>query len=151
MTTQAPDIATRLEVEDTVVRMFVATDERDWTTLQDCFTNPITLDMTSMAGGVPEILTPADVARAWSDGFVPLDAVHHQVGNMRTEVNGDSASVRCHGIALHHRSAAPGIKTRLFVGTYELQLQRMHEKWRISHLVYRLKFIDGNTKLEAGT
>lgn len=148
MTTETADIRNRLAVEDAVVRMFVATDERDWATLHDCFSNPFTLDMTSMVGGDPAVLSPQQVASAWSDGFKPLDAVHHQIGNMRTTLNDGSAQVRCHGVALHHRKAAQGIKSRIFVGTYELQLAQAGGTWRISHLVFKLKFIDGNLKLE---
>jgi hypothetical protein len=148
VTSDAPDIRARLAVEDAVVRMFVATDERDWVTLQDCFSSPFTLDMTSMVGGTPVVLTPREVASTWSEGFKPLDAVHHQIGNFRTEFNGETAFVRCYGVALHHRRAAPGIKSRVFVGTYEMQLSPDGGKWRINHLVFKLKFIDGNLKLE---
>jgi len=146
--TDIADIRNRLAVEDAVVRMFVATDERDWPTLEDCFSNPFTLDMTSMVGGVPAILTPQQVASAWSEGFKPLDAVHHQIGNMRTSLKGDSALVLCHGVALHHRSAAQGLKSRVFVGTYEVQLSEDGGSWRITRLVFNLKFLDGNLKLE---
>ena len=148
MPTDIADIRNRLAVEDAVVRMFVATDERDWPTLEDCFSNPFTLDMTSMVGGVPAILTPQQVASAWSEGFKPLDAVHHQIGNMRTSLKGDSALVLCHGVALHHRSAAQGLKSRVFVGTYEVQLSEDGGSWRITRLVFNLKFLDGNLKLE---
>jgi hypothetical protein len=48
MPTGTTDFRNRLAVEDVVVRMFVSTDERDWATLQDCFSSPFTLDMTSM-------------------------------------------------------------------------------------------------------
>lgn len=145
---KAPDLATRLAVEDAVVRMFVATDERDWPTLEDCFTNPFTLDMTSLAGGDPAETAPADVARAWADGFRPLDHVHHQIGNLRAEVDGNRAKVACYGVAFHHRAKATGGKTRVFVGTYELDLLAFPDRWRIDRLVFRLKFIDGNLELE---
>ena len=148
MPTDIADIRNRLAVEDAVVRMFVATDERDWATLHDCFSTPFTLDMTSMVGGEPAVLTPQQVASAWSEGFKLLDAVHHQIGNLRTTLDGDSALVRCHGVALHHRKAAQGLKSRLFVGTYELRLSEANGTWRIKHLVFKLKFIDGNLKLE---
>ena len=148
MPTEIANIQTRLAVEDAVVRMFVATDERDWATLQECFSSPFTLDMTSMVGGNPAVLTPQQVANAWSAGFSSLDAVHHQIGNLRTTVTGDSAVVCCHGIALHHREAARGLKSRVFVGTYELRLGKANGIWRISHLLFNLKFIDGNLKLE---
>jgi len=138
----------RLAVEDAVVRMFVATDERDWPTLESCFTDPFILDMTSMVGGQPTTMTPKQVAQAWSDGFKPLDHVHHQIGNLRTEVSEGKALVKCYGVALHHRAKSQGLKTRIFVGTYEIDLIPMSDQWRISRLMYKLKFIDGNLQLE---
>ncbi|MCA3130624.1 MAG: nuclear transport factor 2 family protein [Betaproteobacteria bacterium] len=146
--TSASDLALRLAVEDAVVRMFVATDERDWSLLEKCFTNPFTLDMTSMVGGAPSELTPGQVVQAWAAGFKPLDHVHHQIGNLRTEIHGDSALVRCYGVAFHHRSHVVGLKTRVFVGSYELSLQARSDGWRINRLVFKLKFIDGNPELE---
>jgi hypothetical protein len=142
------DPAARQSVEDVVIRMFVATDERDWMTLERCFTSPFTLDMTSMVGGEPLTMTPQQVARAWADGFKPLDHVHHQVGNLRTQVSDSRATVKCHGVALHHRAKAAGLKTRIFVGTYEVELVGAADAWQISKLVFKLKFIDGNLELE---
>lgn len=150
MDNDAEKLATRLAVEDAVIRMFVATDERDWDTLESCFTNPFVLDMTSMMGGVPVSMTPRQVASAWAEGFKPLDHVHHQVGNFRTNVDGDTAQVRCYGVAFHHRAAvmrAP--KSRVFVGTYEAALVRITDRWQIQEFKFILKFIDGNLQLEA--
>ena len=148
MTAPVDALAARMAVEDTVVRMFVATDERDWTTLEDCFTDPFTLDMTSMLGGAPVTMTPRDVARAWADGFAALDHVHHQVGNFRTAITPEQALVKCYGVAFHHRRQAAGLKTRVFVGTYELLLIPSVRRWQISQLTFKLKFIDGNLALE---
>jgi SnoaL-like domain len=148
MSPSTADLVTRLAVEDVVVRMFVATDERDWSTLEKCFTEPFVLDMTSMVGGTPASMTPKQVAQAWAEGFKPLDDVHHQIGNLRTRVNGNEAVVRCYGVAFHHRAKATGIKSRVFVGTYELTLRAAADGWRINHLVFKLKFIDGNLELE---
>jgi len=141
-------LAQRIAVEDAVVRMFVATDERDWPTLESCFTDPFILDMTSMVGGQPATMTPKQVAQAWADGFKPLDHVHHQVGNFRTQLADGNATVKCYGVALHHRAKAQGLKTRMFVGTYEIDLIPMSDQWRISRLMFKLKFIDGNVELE---
>lgn len=138
----------RQDVEDAVVRMFVATDERDWPTLRSCFADPFILDMTSMTGGEPATVTPEQVAQAWSEGFKSLDHVHHQIGNLRTEVDGGQARVRCYGVAFHHRAQAAGLRTRVFVGTYELALALSNGRWLITRLVFNLKFIDGNLELE---
>jgi hypothetical protein len=64
MPVPAPDLLARSLVEDTVIRMFVATDERNWPLVESCFTNPVTLDMTSMAGGSPAPMAPRQVAIA---------------------------------------------------------------------------------------
>jgi hypothetical protein len=143
------DITTRLAIEDTVIRLFVATDERDWPALEACFTTPFTLDMTSMAGGSPTQLTPREVATAWAAAFKPLDHVHHQVGNLQTTIEGASARVRCYGVAFHHRAAvSQGLKTRIFVGTYEIRLRLEGAQWLVTELKFLLKFIDGNANLE---
>lgn len=144
------EIAVRLEVEDQVVRMFVATDERDWSALEACFMDPFILDMSSMVGGKPLTMTPKQVASAWAEGFKPLTHVHHQIGNLRTKVAGGTATVQCYGIALHHRSTvATDAKSRRFVGTYEAELRATAAGWRISKLLFNLKFIDGNLRLES--
>ncbi len=148
MPSRTDPVSDRQDVEDAVVRMFVATDERDWPTVRSCFANPFVLDMTSMVGGEPAVTTPEQVAQAWSKGFEPLDHVHHQIGNMRTEVLGDQANVKCHGVAFHHRAKAAGLKSRVFVGTYEIALARTSSRWLITRLVFHLKFIDGNLALE---
>jgi hypothetical protein len=149
----SPDVlGTRQEVEDVVVKMFVATDERDWPTLESCFTDPFVLDMTSMIGGAPAAMTPRQVAAAWAEGFKPLSHVHHQVGNFQTAVSGSTATVRCYGIALHYRSGITAeAKARTFVGTYELELTYREHGWRINRLKFNLKFIDGNLELEKAT
>ena len=152
MTLSPDEVATRMEIEDQVVKMFVATDERDWTTLEACFMDPFVLDMSSMVGGGPSTMTPRQVASAWADGFKPLTHVHHQIGNLRTTVTAGAATVRCYGIALHHRSTvATDAKSRRFVGSYEIDLKATAGGWRISRLQFNLKFLDGNLQLENAT
>jgi hypothetical protein len=149
MSVLSPDPAARCAVEDTVIRMFVATDERNWPVLESCFTNPFTLDMTSMAGGSPAAMSPRQVAAAWAEGFRRLDHVHHQVGNFQTAVQTTSAHVRCYGIAFHYRAAiSTAAKSRTFVGTYEIELVPRAAEWLIAKLKFNLKFIDGNRELE---
>jgi len=146
------DLAKRQSVEDLVVRMFVATDERDWKTVESCFTDPFVLDMVSMVGGDPATMTPVQVCAAWAEGFKALTHVHHQIGNLRTTLGDRMATVHCYGIALHHRSAvSTEAKSRRFVGTYDIELQSTEGSWRISRLKFNLKFIDGNLELEKAT
>jgi hypothetical protein len=143
------DLATRQEIEDVVVRLFNATDMRDWPVVEACFTDPLTLDMSSLVGGEPRRLSPREVTAAWDEGFKPLDHVHHQVSNFVTEASDDTATVHCHGIAFHHRGGiAAAVKTRGFVGTYDFALVRNGAGWRIALLRFNLKFVEGNLELE---
>lgn len=142
-------LAARHAVEDTVIRMSAATDEHDWATPQGCFTDPFAFDRTSMVesvvGGLPARMSPIQVTQAWAEGCAPLDHVHHQVGNFHTTVT--QALVRCYGVAFHHRAAAVGLRSRIFVGTYELALVATGTLWQINHLFFTLKFIDGRLHL----
>lgn len=143
------ELGNRLEVEDVIVRLFVATDERDWTTLESCFTDSFLLDMTSLVGGTPITMKPSDVSSAWATGFKPLDHVHHQVSNFQTIISGDSATVKCHGVAFHHRAQiSTQMKTRIFVGTYLFDLTKSNGRWLVTRLKFDLKFLDGNLELE---
>jgi hypothetical protein len=149
MTMHPDDLASKSEVEETVVRLFVATDERDWPSVQACFADPFVLDMTSMVGGSPTSMTPSQVSGLWAEGFEALDHVHHQVGNFQTTVSGEHATVRCHGVAFHYRARiAAAAKSRMFVGTYVIELSRHSGRWRIHRFRYDLKFIEGNLELE---
>jgi SnoaL-like domain len=132
--------------------LFVGTDERDWNAVESCFAESFVFDMTSMTGGEPSSITPRQVTQMWSEGLKPLDYVHHQAGNFRTEIDGDRARVRCYAIALHHRSTIKvAEKTRRFVGTYECELANQQDSWRITSFKFLLKFIDGNLELEKPT
>ncbi len=149
MTFTAQMIERRQMVEDRVVQLFVATDRRDWPAVAECFADTFILDMTSMVGGTPQTLTPAGITAMWAAGFQNLDHVHHQVGNFQTVLVDDTATVRCHGVAFHHRAGiAASLKTRIFVGDYEIQLRLAERAWRITLLRFNLKFIDGNRELE---
>ena len=151
MTTDAERLLDREEVLDTVVALFVATDERDWPRVESCLANPVTLDMTSLAGGEPASLTPAAVAAGWRDGLRAIDEVHHQVGNFRLRVSGDEADVSCYGVAFHHRRIANPDNVRTFVGAYDIHLRRVEGDWRIDLFRFRVKFVTGNRNLETAT
>jgi SnoaL-like domain len=149
MSVPSLDPALRAPVEDTVIRLFVATDERNWPVVESCFTEPFMLDMTSVEGGAPALTSARQVTQLWAEAFRPLDHVHHQVGNFQTRVEGARASVRCYGIAFHYRGGIEAaVKSRTFVGSYEFELARHADAWRIGMLRFNLKFIDGNRELE---
>jgi hypothetical protein len=138
----------RLDVIDAVNRLFIATDRRDWEGVRHAFADRVSFDMTSMAGGEPQTLAPADIAGAWESGLKPIQAIHHQSGNFRIEIAGDRAKAFCYGIAYHYRPTKSGRNTRVFVGSYDFGLLHGAGGWKIDSFKFDLKFIDGNPALE---
>jgi hypothetical protein len=135
-------------VADVIHALFVATDDRDWGRVRGCFADEVTFDMTSLGGGAPDRRTPHDLAAGWEAGLRPIEAVHHQAGNLMVEVAGTEAEASCYGIAYHHRRVRSGRNTRVFVGSYDFHLRLGDDGWRIDLFRFNLKFIDGNLDLE---
>jgi ketosteroid isomerase-like protein len=131
-----------------VNRLFTGTDARDWTAVQACFADSVLFDMTSVAGGEPARLGPAQITAAWETGLAPIEAVHHQTGNVAIELAESEANVTCHGVAYHYRHTLFGRNTRVFVGSYDFHLRLDADAWKIDLFRFNLKFIDGNVTLE---
>ncbi|HEY3013155.1 MAG TPA: nuclear transport factor 2 family protein [Gemmatimonadales bacterium] len=135
---------------DTINQLFIATDNRDWATVRGCLADTVLLDMISLAGGRPASMTGEEVAAGWEQGLRPIEAVHHQAGNYRVDVEGDQATAFCYGIASHYRKTRSGRNTRVFVGSYDFHLQRTEGRWQIDRFRFNLKYIEGNAELERG-
>jgi SnoaL-like domain len=133
---------------DTINRLFIATDERDWAGVREVLADRLLMDMTSLGGGTPTQVTSQQVAAGWEQGLQPMEAVHHQVGNYRVTIEGDQATAFCYGIASHYRKTRSGRNTRVFVGSYDFHLRLLGGRWRIDSFRFTLKYLDGNPDLE---
>ncbi|HKI06731.1 MAG TPA: nuclear transport factor 2 family protein [Thermoanaerobaculia bacterium] len=139
---------------DTITRLFIATDERDWEAARACFTPRVLFDMSSMTGEAAAELDSQEIVDGWDRGLRHLAAVHHQAGNFKVTVDGGQADAFCYGIASHYLPNATGRNTRFFVGSYDFYLEKdSHlEKdgaaWRIRQFRFNLKYMDGNLQLE---
>jgi len=142
------DLVEKERVARVIHRLFSATDARDWAGVRACCAESVLFDMTSLAAGEPERRSPEEIAAAWEAGLAPLDAVHHQTGNMAIEITDPEAKATCYGTAYHYRQTRFGRNTRVFVGSYDFHLRLEDGSWRIDLFRFRHKFIDGNLGLE---
>jgi len=142
------DLLERDAIAKVLNRLFLATDQRDWPRVRECFAESVHFDMTSLAGGQPARLSPAEITAGWEAGLLPLDALHHQTGNLRVACSGDEATAACNGVAWHYRRTRSGRNTRVFVGSYDFHLARVGAAWKIDLFRVKLKFVDGNLELE---
>lgn len=137
------------EIIDCINRLFINTDRRDWPAVKACLADHVDFDVTSLAGGRPEILPAQKIIDGWEQGLRPIQALHHQAGNYRVTLkNASEATAFCYGIALHYRPTNSGRNTRTFVGSYDFTLMRERDDWRIAAFRFNCKFLDGNLELE---
>jgi hypothetical protein len=104
--------------------------------------------MTSMGTEKAEILTSTQITEAWDKGLKPLEAIHHQAGKYKVEVEENKANAFCYGVTFHYRKTKSGKNTRTFVGSYNFHLTKIESRWLIDSFRFNLKFIDGNTNME---
>ena len=143
------DLQQRQEVQDTITKLFVYTDNRDWEKVAALFAPQVTFDMTSLVGGSPTELTPQEIVSSWDQGLKALEAIHHQTGNYLITIKEDGAEVFCYGIATHYLKNKTGKNTRTFVGSYDFHLLKIDDGWKIDSFTFNLKYLEGNMKLES--
>ncbi|MBT8404795.1 MAG: nuclear transport factor 2 family protein [Gemmatimonadetes bacterium] len=132
--------------ERAVVELFVAIDQGEWARVRRLFDDELQVELSSVRGAVGT-MGADDLVAAWMRGLSSLDAVHHQIGNLRSTIHEDEAHVACHGIAYHYRSNPVGENTRTLVGTYDIGLRDSPRGWHIHTLRFQLRFMAGNPDL----
>ena len=137
------------KIIEVINRLFISTDNRDWSEVKNCFSSEVLFDMTSIAGGEPATLTSQQIVDAWDQGLKALKSIHHQAGNYMVNINQGQAEAFCYGIASHYLPNKTNQNTRLFVGSYNFHLTKEVQSWRIDQFKFNLKYIDGNPNLEA--
>ena len=148
MSATLQDLIAKDEIIDTINRLFIGTDTRDWAMVCDALAPRLHVDMTSLAGGEPMEMASVELAAAWETGLKPIQAVHHHAGNYRVAFHGEEAEAFCYGTATHYRPTRSGQNVRTFVGSYDFRLAKLEGSWRITSFRFNLKYVDGNRELE---
>ena len=73
-----------------------------------------------------------------------LDQTQHLVGNHQVQVDGDTATHRCHLQSQHVKRGTEGGDNYLIGGIYEDRLARTPDGWRITHRTLTAIWTDGN-------
>jgi ketosteroid isomerase-like protein len=73
-----------------------------------------------------------------------LDATQHVVSNQQVRVDGDTGTCRCYLIGQHVKRGTPGGDHFIIAGTYDDELARTPDGWRITHRTLTVVWTDGN-------
>lgn len=140
--------ADKIEITELTNKLFMYVDAQQWDkVLGEVFTDNVWFDMKS-AGGEAKNLTAVEICEMWRQGFVGIDALHHQAGHYLISVQDGSADIYGYALATHYKKAALKGTSRMFVGSYDLKALKTEKGWRLSQFKYNLKYIDGNATLE---
>jgi hypothetical protein len=135
------------EIIETVNKLFISVDNRDWKNVKAIFNDTVLLDYTSMAGGQPAQLSSDQIIDSWKSVLPGFDKTHHQLGNYIIDTDSQVAKVFCYGTATHYLANESKNNLWTVVGSYDLELQTVRETWRVTKMKLNLKYIDGNTEL----
>jgi len=138
----------KIEITELTNKLFMYVDAQEWAkVLDEVFTESVWFDMAS-AGGDASQLPAREICDLWQQGFVGIDAVHHQAGHYLITVNEAAADIYGYAVASHYKKSATRGNSRIFVGSYDLKALKTSKGWRLSQFKYNLKYIDGNVSLD---
>jgi hypothetical protein len=133
----------RAAIHDLLVRLALAQDARDWTTLGDCFTSDaVYVYPGGELAGVEAIVSRTRVALA------PLDASQHLLGTILVTVAEPDASAVTYFQAQHVRRGLAGGDLHIIAGTYRDRLVFCDDdRWRVAHRTQEYTWRDGNPEV----
>jgi len=137
----------KIEINDVINRLFVNTDLRTWETVEACFADSVNLDYTSLVGGEPLQVTPSQIMVGWKSLLPGFQATHHQVSNFLIDLDGNEAACSANGIAYHYLPNQEGENFWTVVGTYDFQLAKQGQDWKVTMMKFNFKFMMGNPHL----
>lgn len=135
-----------IAIQETVIKMFVNSDERNWSEVEKQFASKVSLDYSSMTGNLASEVSPTEITSGWKTVLPGFTYTHHQLGNFITESNGSKAHSFCYGTATHFIEDENG-SVWTVVGTYDFDLEKIDDNWKITSMTFNYKYQEGNEKL----
>lgn len=131
--------------EEQVKRLFISTDNSDWDTLNEIFNEEVELDYHSMNGIPSTVLNKKEIIASWKGLLLGFDHTHHQIGNTVSKENDNEATVYTYGTAHHYLEDAGDLW--VVVGSYDFNLKKENNNWKVTTMKFNYKFQYGNSNL----
>ncbi|MET7831365.1 nuclear transport factor 2 family protein [Micromonospora sediminicola] len=138
------DLVDQLAIQRVITEYAWFVDRRDWDALVATLADTVVVDYTATSGGEAETLSGPEQVDRWRRELGVLDGTQHVVTGVIADVTGDTATATANVLAWLRRDNVPGGRLWHNGGTYEFELRRAGERWRISRLVARPIWIEGN-------
>lgn len=124
-----PDVARIITLVSSIP---LAVDRAAYDLAESAFAAEVVIDYTSLWGGDPATMTPAELMQAWR-GIVPgFDATWHELGPVSVSLEGESATARAFVDGRHW------IGDDLWrpVGSYIWDVENLDGEWKVTRMVF---------------
>jgi hypothetical protein len=112
----------------------LAVDLAAYDLAEKAFAPKIVIDYTSLWGGTPNTMTPAELMAAWR-GIVPgFDATWHELSNVKATVNGSKANATAFVDGRHWL----GGQLWRPVGNYSWDLEKFGGQWKVTRMQFAM-------------
>jgi hypothetical protein len=143
-TTETED---RLALGELTARLALLLDARDWSGLEQLFTDPIHWDRTSLFGGEPETTTPAQLVGGLRYAMGGLDATSHLITCQVIDLDGDQATSSANMQGVHVLANTSGDSVWTVGGRHDYQFKRTPNGWRIASVTFTVQWATGNMNI----
>ncbi len=137
----------REQIVELTSKLGLLVDARDWRAVEALFCDRVDLDYTSLAGGEPQQVGPADVVGGWRESLDKLQATHHVIANHVVTLDGDEARVAANVTGTHVRPNDTGGPLWVVGGRYDLTVRRHDDGWKIAALKLAVLWATGNQQI----
>jgi hypothetical protein len=154
MSTTTPDPTTtetedRLAILELIGNLALLLDARDWNALERLFADPVHYDRTSLFGGEPATLTPAQLVEGYRQALGNLDSLHHMITCPVINLDGDQATCAANMQGTHVFANTFGDPMWTVDGRHDYQLKRTADGWKIAGLTFIIQWATGNMNIVA--
>ena len=137
----------RQEIEETVDRLGLHIDAKEWLELGEILSETVELDYVSLFGGQVEQLSRADVIERWKANLSPLKATQHVITNLHVTIRDNTADCAANVVATHVRPNPMGDALWTVGGRYDFRLLHDSGRWRISAIKLTVLWTTGNPQV----
>ncbi len=142
-------MSARDEIIDLISNLGLLTDAREWSAVRGLFCEMVDVDYTSLNGGEPQQVSPADLVGGWSEMLDRLEATQHLIANHVVVADGDTATAAANVTATHVAHSPSGGSRWVVGGRYDFGLRREDGGWRIAALTLTVAWATGNQAIMA--
>jgi len=133
MTDIAAAAIERFLVRETLERYLGSLDDKDWDGIAECFTD----DSISYYNDEPDALHGGTGVADWLHRMVAYDATDHSLSNVRTKIDGGTATAHSYVMATLHQGGEGLGRVQVRGIDYKDELVRVEGGWRITRRLHK--------------